>query len=303
MANNFSIKEFQERIELSFPEWEYKILEFNGYKKKAKVQCKNCGKEIVLDKACDIVRKINVCNCYKRFKNYHDKLQYLGKKCGFQILFDGPATQKKKIQCLKCGCVMERSLVSLLATPEHCDNCHKYRTGISHFTKEEIQQRLDENFSLQYELLDYSGITKGALLKHNNCGYIFKIRELGDLFEGRNRGCPKCYQFKSVGEQTIRNFLDEHNIAYIPQKTFAPLNKSKYRFDFYLPKFNLAIEYQGEQHYRDNNFFKDTLNSIQKRDLIKRQYCQDNKIELLEIKYTELKNIEAILSSRLNDQR
>ena len=301
MANKFSIKEFQERIELSFPEWKYEILEFSGYKKRARVRCKNCGREIVFNKASDITRKINVCSCYKRFKDYHDKLIYLGEKCGFEILTDGPATQKKKIKCLKCGEIMERSLVSLLNTPEHCDNCHKYRTGVLHFTKEEIQSRLDSQFLSQYELLEYTGTTKEALLRHNNCGYIFKIRELGDLFEGRNRGCPKCYQFKSVGEQTIRDFLESHNISYIPQKTFAPLNKSKYRFDFYLPDYNLAIEYQGEQHYRDNGFFKDGLEVISKRDEVKKQYCKDNGIELLEIKYTELKNINAILSSRFND--
>lgn len=303
MANKFSIKEFEERINLSFPGWEYDILEFNGYKKGAKIRCKKCGREILLNKASDVTRKINICSCYKKFKDYHEKIKYLGTQCGFKILFDGPATQKKKIQCLKCGCKMERSLVSILNTPEHCDNCHKYRTGISHFSKEEIQQKLDEKFLYQYELLEYQGTTKEALLKHLNCGYVFKIRELGDLFEGRNRGCPKCYQFKSVGEQRIRNYLDEHQISYIPQKTFAPLNKSKYRFDFFLPDHNLAIEYQGEQHYKENSIFKDNYEIIHRRDEIKRRYCEDNNIELLEIKYTELKNIEAILSSRFNDQR
>lgn len=303
MANKFSIQEFQERIELSFPDWEYEIMEFNGYKKPATVRCKKCGRIIQLKKAGDITRKINVCVCYKRFENYHDKLQYLGEQCGFQILFDGPATQKKKIKCLKCGTIMERSLVSLLNTPEHCSNCHKYREGISHYSFDEAQEKLDKAFPQQYELLEFSGMTKEALLRHKNCGYVFKIRELGDLFEGRNRGCPKCYQFKSVGEQRIRDFLDRNGISYIPQKTFAPLNKSKYRFDFYLPEHNLVIEYQGEQHYRDNNFFRDGLDVITKRDQIKRQYCQDNAIDMLEIKYTELGNIDKILSSRFNDQR
>lgn len=301
MANKFSLEEFQQRIDLFFPGWEYEIISFQGYKKPCVIKCKICGREISLSKASDINRKINVCTCYKHFQNYHEKLQYLGKKCEFKILYDGPATQKKKIQCLKCGTIMERSLVSLLNTPEHCDNCHKYRTGISHYSKEEAQRKLDESFKKEYELLEFQGMTKEALLRHYNCGYIFKVRELGDLFEGRNRGCPKCYQFKSQGEQRIRNYLDENQIYYIPQKTFAPLNKSKYRFDFFLPEYNLAIEYQGEQHYRDNNFLKENLDSIQKRDEIKRQYCRENNIELLEIKYTELNNIKAILDSRFND--
>ena len=301
MANKFSLEDFKGKINLSFPDWEYEILEFNGFKKPAKVKCKKCGKEIILNKASDITRKVNVCSCYKKFKNYHDKIQYLGRECSFKILFDGPATQKKKIKCLKCGHIMERSLVSLLNTPEHCDNCHKYREGVSHYSKDEVQEKLDKAFLCQYELLEYKGITKEALLKHLNCGYIFKIRELGDLFEGRNRGCPKCFQFKSLGEQRIKAFLEQNKISFIPQKTFSPLNKSKYRFDFFLPDYNLAIEYQGEQHYRDNGYFKDRLDAIQRRDLVKKKYCIENGIELLEIKYTELKNIEAILFSRFND--
>ena len=79
------------------------------------------------------------------------------------------------------------------------------------------------------------------------------------------------------------------------------MNKSKYRFDFYLPDYNLAIEYQGEQHYRDNGFFKDKLEVIQRRDEIKRKYCQENNIKLLEISYKDFKNINQIITSRLND--
>lgn len=303
MANKFSEKEFEEKISLSYPDWDHKILEFNGYKKEAKLKCKKCGREIVLDKASNVTRKVNICKCYKRFKDYHEKIRYLGIQCGFEVLFDGPTTQKKRIKCLKCGCEMERSLVSILNTPEHCDSCHRYREGNPHFTKEEIQQKLDEKFACQYELLEYQGLAREGLLKHLNCGYVFKIRELGDLFKGRDRGCPKCYQFKSIGEQKIRNYLDELQIDYIPQKTFAPLNKSKYRFDFFLPDYNLAIEYQGEQHYRENNFFKESYEAIHRRDKIKRKYCEDNNIELFEIKYTELKNIEAILDSRFNDYK
>ena len=301
MANKFSQKEFEERINLFFPGWKYEVIEFNGYKKPAKVQCKNCGKTIVLKKACDISRKVNACNCTKIFKDYHEKIKYLGDKCGFEILYDGNAREKKKVKCKKCGCIMERSLVSILNTPEHCDNCHRYREGISHYTKEEAQNKLNGFCNNEYDLLEFNGMTKPALLRHKNCGYIFKIRDFGDLFEGRNRGCPKCYQFKSVGEKKIRDFLDSHNIVYIPQKTFTPLNKSKYRFDFYLPKYNMAIEYQGEQHYRDNGFFRDRYDVIHKRDLVKKQYCIDNNIELFEIKYTELKKIDAILSSKFND--
>lgn len=301
MANKFTKEDYQKRIQISFPDWKFTILEFNGYKSPALVQCDNCGKLIHLKKGGDITRKINACSCYSKFKDYHDKIQYFAKIFNFKILVDGPATQKKEIQCLNCGTIMHRSLVSILNTPSHCDKCHKYREGVPHYTKEEVQERLDSNFNGEYELIEFKGMSKDALLKHRNCGFVFRIRELGDLFENRNRGCPKCYKFTSKGEQSVASFLEKNQINYIPQKTFSPLNKSKYRFDFYLPDFNIAIEYMGEQHYRDNHFFKESLETIQRRDLIKQQYCLDNNIELIIISYKELKNINAILTSRFND--
>lgn len=301
MGQKFTINTFEEKINLFFPNWEHEIILFTQYKQPATIKCLSCGQIIQLKKASDISRKINICSCYHGFKDYHEKIIYLSKLFNFTILYDGSAQTKKIIQCNYCGTIMERSLVSLLNAPGHCDQCHNYAKGIPQLSQEEVQQKLDIFFRAEYELIHYQGMSKDALLKHRNCGYIFKIRELGDLFEGRNRGCPKCYQFKSRGEQKIRDFLDVHQIHYIPQKTFAPLNKSKYRFDFYLPDFNLAIEYQGEQHYKETSFFRDDLMAIQKRDNIKRNYCKVNGIELLEIKYTDLKKIDTILSSKLND--
>lgn len=301
--NKFTETEMRNRLDVIFPKWNYSIIEFMGYKNLMKIKCNKCGHTYEFKKAEEIFNKVNPCPCTKIFKDFHNKIHYLGIQYGFTVLEDAPATKKQKIQCNKCSSIMLRHYKSILKTPWHCDICDNYGKGRIVYKKEEVQKELDTRFNGQYELLEYSGMTKDALLKHKNCGFIFKIRELEDLFQGRNRGCPKCYQFKSAGEQAIRDFLEYNQIEYIPQKTFAPLNKSKYRFDFYIPKYNLAIEYQGEQHYRDNNFFRDNLSTIQKRDKIKKQYCLDNGIELFEIKYTDLKHIQEILKSKFNDYR
>ena len=58
--------------------------------------------------------------------------------------------------------------------------------------------------------------------------------------------------------------------------------------DIFVPSQNLAIEYQGEQHFFPLKHFggKRGLSSIQKRDKEKREACKDNGISLLEIDYT-----------------
>lgn len=46
-------------------------------------------------------------------------------------------------------------------------------------------------------------------------------------------------------------FLSNHNIEYVPQMKFDGLygiGNRLLKFDFYLPTYNLLIEYQGEFH-------------------------------------------------------
>ena len=116
----------------------------------------------------------------------------------------------------------------------------------------------------------------------------------------KSRGCPKCFGQKSKGEIAIGKWLKDNQIIFIEQQTLEYPYK-RYKFDFYLPDYNLAIEYQGEQHYKDKSKVWEPLNKIQERDAIKRQYCQEHGIELLEIDYKNYDNISQILSSKFND--
>jgi hypothetical protein len=112
------------------------------------------------------------------------------------------------------------------------------------------------------------------------------------------RGCPACKESK--GELDIRIFLEIHNIEFIPQKKFKDcINNETNRllpFDFYLPKYNMCIEYQGKQHFVSVKKWggKNNLEKIQKRDKIKKLYCEVKNIHLLEINYLE--DINTILN-------
>ena len=103
-----------------------------------------------------------------------------------------------------------------------------------------------------------------------------------------NHGCPVCNE--SHGERFIRNYLDKNNIKYIPQKKFKDLkDKSYLSYDFYLPEYNVLIEYQGIQHYKSVSFDsknKTDLKKQNKHDKLKRKYAKSNGYKLLELKYT-----------------
>lgn len=80
--------------------------------------------------------------------------------------------------------------------------------------------------------------------------------------------------------------------------------KNKLPFDFYIKKYNLCIEYDGEQHFIKKSFNMDEEEFllIKKRDEIKNNFCKKNKINLIRIHFTEQKNIDNILKDYFNDK-
>jgi hypothetical protein len=99
-------------------------------------------------------------------------------------------------------------------------------------------------------------------------------------------------------------FLEENNIQYEPQKRFENCKfKKALPFDFYLPNYNLCIEYNGEQHYISVNYFggDEALEKTKIKDNIKRNFCYDNNIGFIEINYLDFGNIETLLSKYIVD--
>lgn len=109
-------------------------------------------------------------------------------------------------------------------------------------------------------------------------------------------GCPSCNESK--GEKQIRNYLTNNNIKYESQKTFDNcINKRKLKFDFYLPEYNMIIEYDGQQHFEPFRFEKDDskLKERIKNDNIKNTYCKEKNIKILRIPYNK-NHIDDILN-------
>lgn len=102
-------------------------------------------------------------------------------------------------------------------------------------------------------------------------------------------GCSMCKE--SIGESQIRTILEDNNLLFNPQHRFIDCVKIKpLPFDFYLPSRNLCIEFNGKQHYEHNHFFvtEKGFEELKERDEIKSQYCKDNGIKLIVIKYDDI---------------
>ena len=103
----------------------------------------------------------------------------------------------------------------------------------------------------------------------------------------------------------IKQFLNKNRIKNKPEHTIF-IGENYYRFDFYLPTYNLFIEYDGEQHFKPTRYYTqteeemmDAFRKTQEHDSIKNQYCKDNGINLLRIPYWEKENIETIINNHL----
>lgn len=92
-------------------------------------------------------------------------------------------------------------------------------------------------------------------------------------------GCPTCNSSKL--ELQIKSLLESNNIEYIPQYKNKWLGKQS--LDFYLPKYNIAIECQGVQHFKPIDYFggKEAFKMTNKRDLVKNKKCKKNGINIL----------------------
>ena len=113
------------------------------------------------------------------------------------------------------------------------------------------------------------------------------IVESSNLITGNTKSCG-CLR-ESAGELTIKNLLTNLDIDFETQKVFKTcvfkdtLNSA--RFDFYLPKLNILLEYDGIQHFKQGHW--EPLEKIQERDNYKTQWCKENNIPLIRISYTD----------------
>lgn len=241
----------------------------------------------------------------------HEEFVDIMSKINPQIQIIGTYVRNKvKIKC-KCSiCEHEwETLPSNLIQGFGCPKCasEKRKEDFSKTHEEFVEEMKVKNSKVKIIGKYVNNRTKISC-ECVTCGHVWSA-EPGNLLKANGTGCPKCNFSK--GENKIDEFLCRYNIGNIPQKKFDDLigiYGGKLSYDFYIPSFNLLIEYQGEQHYQPIKFGKTIeygkrrLKNQQMNDSIKREYAKKHNIELLAIPYWDFDNIEQILESRLLKQ-
>ena len=107
-----------------------------------------------------------------------------------------------------------------------------------------------------------------------------RARSLNTLPENASHGERMCSELckEIFGEEPLYNFRDI--------TISNPDTKRALEFDMFYPQYNFAIEYNGEQHYRDVPHFESLHFQQFSRDHIKAVLAHDNGICLVIVPYT-----------------
>lgn len=299
-------EEFQEEITKKNPH--IKILEdYKGVSTKILYRCVYCGKERYSIPNALLKGRIPQC-CYQRLyksKSNEEFIEDLKIKNPKVVALDSYKTENVEIlfKCLYCGNEWLAKPKTILRG-DGCPGCRYVR-----FAKSRTQDMFD--FLCDIKKL-YPNINVYGEFKNRHtpiececllCGEILKKTPY-ELEKGY--GC-RCLRQKSKGESKIKNWLDKNNIKYEMYKTYSDLlgtRNGHLSYDFYVPCVNTLIEYQGQFHdgtttikygYQSDS----ELSRQQEHDRIKREYAQNNNINLLEVWYWDYDNIEDILDREL----
>ncbi len=217
------------------------------------------------------------------YKSTNKPILMRHKVCGTEFL-RLPREFKKGVRCPKCR------------RPNYFENT------------ETFQQRLDEKYSGEYELLsDYQYARRKVSVKCKKCGTVWQVTP-DNLMRGH--GCPHCTI--SHGEDRIENWLKQKGFNYKAQYSNKSCrDKRALRFDFAILDENnnpvFLIEYDGAHHFtptRFNNIMSNeqcesNLKDVQRKDAIKKKYCEKNNIPLLRISHRQFNKIEEILEKSI----
>jgi hypothetical protein len=107
--------------------------------------------------------------------------------------------------------------------------------------------------------------------------HVFRMR-LSEVTTGTP--CRICNE--SSGETAVRLILEVEGLEYIKEWKM-PEKNMMYRYDFYVPSLNLAIEYDGGFHFKPYATNIERFRQTLVNDEIKDRYCEEKKISLFRL--------------------
>lgn len=190
--------------------------------------CKQCGIEksrLLMHKFNNVDEVVNECKI-----KYNNLYTY-----DFSLVNKIPLlSDMLLIKCVKHG-VFPMSIRSHVIENRICRKCsyEKYTNDFETFVKKSKEIHGDNYIYFKDTYINTNENTK---IKHIKCNKTF-TRRVSKHLEGQK--CPHCKYSK--GEERLIEFLIKFNIEYVREFRIGIDRK---RYDFYLPKLNILLEYK-----------------------------------------------------------
>ncbi len=208
--------------------------------------------------------------------------------------------KKIKFKCKECSHEWLMDPDAALHALQGCPICSKIEKvkAMSKTNEQFLKELAEINPNLE-PLEEYINGHDKISVRCKIHNYVWSVAPIKILT--MHTGCPKCVA--SNNENIISSILTKWGYQFELQKRFSDCkDKNTLPFDFYLPEYNICIEYDGEQHYFPIRFrgvsevdSTTSFNTTVSHDCIKTKYCLDNKIPLIRIPYWEADNMESFL--------
>lgn len=170
---------------------------------------------------------------------------------------------------------------------------------------EDAKKQLALTFE-KYGFLSHEVIDENCDISYVTC--LNRFGNIDDLYKLIGKRQENFFGGRySKESERVAKYLEENNISYIREKTWEWLVNPKtgrhLYVDFYLPQFDLCVEYNGVQHYLYVDRFYEKREDFEYRkylDKLKQDILTENGKDVLVVKYTDnvSESIEKYLSNK-----
>jgi len=186
----------------------------------------------------------------------------------------------------KCDCGNEKNISTSRLQSGHAKSCGLDNCPYHHYYEDLTGQKFGKLTAIKpTSMKDGSHM---YWLCQCECGNIKEVAS-GHLKKGDVQSCG-CIT-TSIGEANIKKILEENNIQYKEQISFPDLKNIKpLRYDFGIYQDNKLIrliEFDGVQHFEEQDYFTHSLTETKNNDIIKNEYVKKNNIPLVRVPYWE----------------
>lgn len=217
---------------------------------------------------------------FTKEKFIEKSIEVHGDKYDYSLVNYKNSQQEVEIICSKHG-VFKQKPVYHINNKSNCPHC---AMNIRHQKTRKSDDFITKSKEVHGDEYDYSNV----IYKNRRSNVEIVCKKHGPFLQTpgshiKGYGCNKC-GINSVGENKLLNIFESKKIKYLHQHTFDNCkNIRKLPFDFYLEGHNVCVEFHGLQHFESVKYFGG-ISSFKKQlksDLIKEEYCKENKISLI----------------------